>query len=95
MSSEQRTAATTRRQECTTEAVCQVYELGVIQRRPALSPRQLAIGRLMATGVKDATIARELDLSIRTVRSEISALITALGATSRFQAGCLLTRHLG
>lgn len=60
-----------------------------------LTSRQLTIGRLMATGAKDATIARQLDVSLRTVRSEISALIKGLGATSRFQAGCLLARQFG
>ena len=91
MSTERRGAATTRGAVTT----CQVYEIGFNLPRPALSSRQLAIGRLMATGVKDATIARELGLSLRTVRSEISALIAELGATSRFQAGCLLVRRLG
>ncbi|MEV6412507.1 helix-turn-helix transcriptional regulator [Kribbella sp. NPDC051718] len=75
--------------------VCQVYELGVLDRPPALSHRQLAIGELMATGAKDTAIARQLGVSVRTVRSEISALIAALGATSRFQAGCLLVRRFG
>lgn len=91
MSTEQREVATT--QGATT--VCQVSEVGSNLPRPELSRRQLAIGRLMATGVKDAAIARELGLSLRTVRSEISALITGLGATSRFQAGCLLVRRFG
>jgi DNA-binding NarL/FixJ family response regulator len=75
--------------------VCQVYELGVVRRPPALTSRQLAIGELMATGDKDAAIARQLGISLRTVRTEIGALIAGLGATSRFQAGCLLVRHLG
>jgi hypothetical protein len=34
-------------------------------------------------------------LLLRTVRSEISALIVGLGAKSRFQAGCLLVRRFG
>lgn len=57
--------------------------------------RQLAIGELMSIGLKDAAIARTLGLSLRTVRSEISLLVAALGARSRFQAGCLLTRRYG
>lgn len=75
--------------------VCQVYELGVPGHPPALSSRQRAIGELLATGAKDAAIARQLGISLRTVRAEISELITALGATSRFQAGCLLVRRFG
>jgi DNA-binding NarL/FixJ family response regulator len=95
MSADLWAVSTTRRRECASETACQVYELGGREQQPALTSRQLAIGRLMATGVKDATIARELGVSLRTVRSEISALITGLGATSRFQAGCLLVRRFG
>ncbi|MFG1911873.1 LuxR C-terminal-related transcriptional regulator [Kribbella sp. NPDC048928] len=81
------------------DAVCEVYELGSRRRTPAavreLTTRQVAIGRMMSTGAKDAAIAREFGLSLRTVRSEISALISGLGAKSRFQAGCLLVRRFG
>ncbi|MGC4939007.1 response regulator transcription factor [Kribbella sp. DT2] len=81
------------------EVVCEVYELGSRRPTPAaakdLTVRQVMIGRLMATGAKDAAIARQLGLSLRTVRSEISALIAGLGARSRFQAGCLLVRRFG
>ncbi|RZT19900.1 regulatory LuxR family protein [Kribbella sp. VKM Ac-2569] len=81
------------------EVVCEVYELGSHRRTPAavreLTSRQVTIGRMMSTGAKDAAIARDLGLSLRTVRSEISALIAGLGARSRFQAGCLLVRRFG
>jgi len=81
------------------EVVCEVYELGSHRRTTAaasdLTNRQVLIGRLMATGAKDAAIARQLGLSLRTVRAEISALIAGLGARSRFQAGCLLVRRFG
>ena len=81
------------------EVVCEIYELSSRRRTtvPArqLTSRQVLIGRLMATGAKDASIARELGLSLRTVRAEISALIVGLGARSRFQAGCLLVRRFG
>src|SRR6187549_3962673 len=59
------------------EVVCEVYELGSHRRTAAaasdLTNRQVLIGRLMATGAKDAAIARQLGLSLRTVRAEISA----------------------
>jgi DNA-binding NarL/FixJ family response regulator len=81
------------------EVVCEVYELGSRRRNSTaaseLTNRQVLIGRLMATGAKDAAIARQLGLSLRTVRAEISALIAGLGARSRFQAGCLLVRRFG
>jgi DNA-binding NarL/FixJ family response regulator len=78
---------------------CEVYELGTRRREPAqtadLTSRQIAVGRLLAAGLKDAAVARELNLSLRTVRSEVKALVTGLGAKSRFQAGCLLVRRYG
>lgn len=86
-------------QDSAPEVVCEVYELGSHRRTPAavqeLTSRQVAIGRMMSTGAKDAAIARDLGLSLRTVRAEISALIKGLGAKSRFQAGCLLVRRFG
>ena len=88
-----------RREDSAPDVECEIYELGSRRRTPAvvkdLTSRQVAIGRMMATGAKDAAIARELGLSLRTVRSEISALIAGLGARSRFQAGCLLVRRFG
>jgi len=88
-----------RREDFAPEVVCEVYELGSRRQTPVvakeLTSRQVTIGRLMATGAKDAAIARQLGLSLRTVRAEISALIAGLGARSRFQAGCLLVRRFG
>ncbi|GAA1588118.1 hypothetical protein GCM10009804_50280 [Kribbella hippodromi] len=91
--------AAVRREDFAPEIVCEVYDLD--SRRPGvtaakeLTSRQVTIGRMMATGAKDAAIARDLGVSLRTVRSEISALIAGLGAKSRFQAGCLLVRRFG
>ncbi|MFF0339756.1 LuxR C-terminal-related transcriptional regulator [Kribbella sp. NPDC004875] len=91
--------AAVRREDVAPEVVCEVYELGSRRRTPAgtkeLTARQITIGRMMSTGAKDAAIARELGLSLRTVRAEIGALIAGLGAKSRFQAGCLLIRRFG
>ncbi|MEU4194646.1 LuxR C-terminal-related transcriptional regulator [Kribbella sp. NPDC026611] len=88
-----------RREDFAPEVVAEVYELGSRRRSPAavkeLTVRQVEIGRMLSTGSKDAAIARELGLSLRTVRAEISALIAGLGAKSRFQAGCLLVRRFG
>jgi len=88
-----------RQEDIEAETTCEVYELGTHRREPPqtyqLTSRQIAIGRLLSTGLKDAAVARELDLSLRTVRSEISALVAGLGAKSRFQAGCLLVRRYG
>lgn len=44
--------------------------------------------RLLASGLKDETIARRLGMSLRTTRKHIADMMQALGAESRFQAGC-------
>jgi DNA-binding CsgD family transcriptional regulator len=47
---------------------------------------------LLATGMTDEAIAHHLGLSYRTARRRIAALMTALGAESRFQAGVQASR---
>lgn len=47
---------------------------------------------LMAGGMKDEAIARRMDISTRTVRRLVSALLEQLGAESRFQAGVMAAR---
>lgn len=88
-----------RREDVGSADICEIYELGARRQSPAavkeLTSRQIAIGRMLSTGTKDAAIARELGLSLRTVRAEVSALVVGLGAKSRFQAGCLLVRRFG
>ncbi|WP_404800404.1 LuxR C-terminal-related transcriptional regulator [Actinomadura rudentiformis] len=54
-----------------------------------LAPQERAILRLLANGQTDDSVARELGLSVRTVRRQVSSLMTKLGARSRFQAGVL------
>lgn len=44
-----------------------------------------AILRLLASGAKDGTIARQLGLSVRTVRRCIADLMSRAGASSRFE----------
>ncbi|HEU5469798.1 MAG TPA: DNA-binding response regulator [Actinophytocola sp.] len=56
-----------------------------------LAPRIL---ELLGSGCKDETAARTLSLSVRTYRRRVAELMTALGATSRFQAGAR-ARELG
>jgi DNA-binding NarL/FixJ family response regulator len=45
---------------------------------------------LLAAGVKDEAIARQLGVSPHTVRRRIAALCKRLGVTTRFQAGLAL-----
>ncbi|GAA5067357.1 sugar-specific transcriptional regulator TrmB/DNA-binding CsgD family transcriptional regulator [Thermocatellispora tengchongensis] len=48
---------------------------------------------LLAAGLKDDAIARQLGLSPRTVQRRVQALTERLGARTRFHAGVLAARH--
>ena len=48
---------------------------------------------LLAAGRRDEQIARELRLSVRTVRRRVAAIMQELGAESRFQAGVEAVRR--
>ncbi|OON75387.1 helix-turn-helix transcriptional regulator [Streptomyces tsukubensis] len=56
------------------------------------SSQQLWVLRLMATGRKDEAIARELGVSVRTLRRVMAELMARLGVESRFQAGITATK---
>lgn len=53
--------------------------------------RQLLV--LLAAGVKDEAIARQLGLSVRTLRRRVRRLLDLLGAQTRFQAGMQAARR--
>jgi DNA-binding NarL/FixJ family response regulator len=53
---------------------------------PELTPRELEILTLMATGDANATIARQLGLSEKTVRNNVSNVFTKLRVTNRAAA---------
>ncbi|WP_202469989.1 LuxR C-terminal-related transcriptional regulator [Streptomyces sp. SID2888] len=59
---------------------------------PALSEQQIVILRLWAKGRQDAAIARELQVSPRTLRRMVSALLRRLEVSSRFEAGVVAAR---
>ncbi|MFC9328294.1 DUF6879 family protein [Kitasatospora sp. NPDC057015] len=50
-------------------------------------PLKLQILQLLAAGAKDESIARRTGVSLRTCRRHIAAILLALNAESRFQAG--------
>ncbi|GAB3450553.1 helix-turn-helix domain-containing protein [Actinophytocola sediminis] len=54
---------------------------------PPIPPAEAELLTLLAMGVKDGAVARQLGVSIRTARRRISGVLDRLGATSRFQAG--------
>jgi len=55
--------------------------------------QELAILALFAAGAKDAVIARELGMSVRTLRRRSALLLRRLGAANRFQAGAQAVRR--
>lgn len=57
------------------------------ERDDALTTADLELLRLLNLGLKDATIARQLGVSMRTTRRRITAILERLGVTTRFQAG--------
>jgi DNA-binding NarL/FixJ family response regulator len=59
-----------------------------------LDDRSHQVLLLMSDGHKDESIARALGLSRRTVQKCVTAVMTALGARTRFQAA-LLARDRG
>ncbi|MEO3742243.1 helix-turn-helix domain-containing protein [Plantactinospora sp. B5E13] len=52
-----------------------------------LSDEDRQLLALLAAGVKDETISRQLGLSVRTMRRRVRRLLDLLGAQTRFQAG--------
>lgn len=83
------------------DALVVLFELLWTQSTPLLAPGEAAdeynpeqdLLALLAAGVKDEAIARQLGLSPRTVTRRAGALIEALGARTRFQAGALAQRR--
>lgn len=51
------------------------------------------IVRMLAAGVKDEAIARQLEVSSRTINRYMDRIMGKLGATTRFQAGLQAARH--
>lgn len=59
---------------------------------PDLSLRQQRIIRLMRSGMTDEAMARSLEVSVRTVRSDVAQILEALEVRSRFSAGWRLAQ---
>jgi DNA-binding CsgD family transcriptional regulator len=59
----------------------------------SLSADEHEVLQLLAAGLKDEAIARQLGMSMRTARRRISSLLTKLGVATRFQAGIEAARH--
>jgi DNA-binding NarL/FixJ family response regulator len=56
-------------------------------RARALSPRERAVFRLLGLGYDNRSLSRDLDVSERTAKRHITAILAKLGLESRLQAG--------
>ena len=61
---------------------------------PAPSTQDRELLEMLSAGLVDETIAAQLGVSVRTIRRRISAIMSRLGARSRFQAG-VIAAHAG
>jgi DNA-binding CsgD family transcriptional regulator/sugar-specific transcriptional regulator TrmB len=66
-------------------------DAAVTDETPSTLERRIV--RMLAAGVKDEAIARQLDVSSRTVNRYMDRIMTKLGAGTRFQAGLQASRH--
>lgn len=62
-------------------------------REPSADATRSQILRMLAVGAKDETMARQLGLSLRTVRRRVAEVMSELGAATRFQAGVEAVRR--
>jgi NarL family two-component system response regulator LiaR len=61
--------------------------------REALTPRELDVLRLLARGLPNKLIARELGIAERTVKTHVSSIFGKLGVTDRTQAALYAVRE--
>ena len=61
--------------------------------RDPLTPREHEVLRLVARGLSNRLIARELALSEKTVKAHVSAVLAKLGVADRTQAALHAVRH--
>ena len=61
---------------------------------PDLSARELDVLRLVARGMPNKLIARELEISEKTVKAHLTSVFAQLGVSDRTQAALWAQRHL-
>jgi DNA-binding NarL/FixJ family response regulator len=64
------------------------------QDEPGLSARELEVLRLVARGMPNKLIARELHISEKTVKAHLTSVFSQLGVTDRTQAALWAQQHL-
>ena len=66
---------------------------GTASASEALTPRELDVLRLLARGLPNKLIARELGIAERTVKTHVSSVLAKLGVTDRTQAALYAIRE--
>jgi NarL family two-component system response regulator LiaR len=66
---------------------------GTASASEALTPRELDVLRLLARGLPNKLIARELGIAERTVKTHVSSILAKLGVTDRTQAALYAVRE--
>jgi NarL family two-component system response regulator LiaR len=66
---------------------------GTASARDALTPRELDVLGLLARGLPNKLIARELGIAERTVKTHVSSILAKLGVTDRTQAALYAVRE--
>lgn len=61
-------------------------------RQPSLTPREREVLRLIARGLSNRLIARELTLAEKTVKTHVSSILAKLGVADRTQAALYAVR---
>ena len=64
------------------------------QAEPGLSARELEVLQLVARGMPNKLIARELHISEKTVKAHLTSVFAQIGVTDRTQAALWAQRHL-
>jgi len=59
----------------------------------AITPRELDVMALLAEGLGNKAIARQLGIKEQTVKKHISRLMEKMGVTNRLQVGLMASRH--
>ncbi len=70
-------------------------EPGQVWAELPLTPRQKGVLDLLARGLSNKEIARELNIGVETVKDHVAAVLKALGANSRTQAVLIATQKRG
>lgn len=76
------------------EAYWQIaHPIGSAAPEPELAGEERMVLTWLTAGMKDDAIARELGVSVRTVRRRVNRILNVLQASSRFQAGIAAARR--